>query len=225
MKTLLTAIYDDDQSTVHELLKEDPSLALGLIDEDVLYEGKIVHWLYEGDSPMHLAAAGYRLEIVGILVRAGADPKSARNRRKATPLHYAADGYISSPTWDPKRQVETIEYLRKVGADLEAQDNNGATALHRAVRTRCADAVETLLRAGCDPATRNKSGSTAFHLAVQNTGRGGTASEEAKAAQRQIISAFRSFGVNPALTDGNGKSVRDCARSEWIGELLSDDIG
>src|SRR5262249_4309933 len=91
-----------------------------------------------------------------------------------------------------------------------------------AVRTRCATAVECLLRAGSDPTLRNKSGSTPFHLAVQNTGRGGSGAELAKAAQRQIIATFLSSGLSPALKDGKGKSVLDWAKSDWIRSMLTE---
>jgi hypothetical protein len=55
---------------------------------------------------------------------------------------------------------------------------------------------------------------------VQNTGRGGTGLEVAKAAQRQIIEEFLSFGVRAVLKDGRGKSVRDCAKSGWLQDML-----
>lgn len=58
-----------------------------------------------------------------------------------TALHLAADGYVTGPAWDPVRQVGMLALLREAGADLDAQDRNGATALHRAVRTRCAAAA------------------------------------------------------------------------------------
>ena len=58
--------------------------------------------------------------------------------------------------------------------------------MHRAVRTRCAAAVKLLLKAGADPRLRNKPGSTPFHLAAQDTGRGGSGTAQAKAAQRRI---------------------------------------
>jgi hypothetical protein len=70
--------------------------------------------------------------------------------------------------------------LLEAGADIHAQDKNGATPLHRAVRTRSAAAVQFLLDAGADPAIKNKPGSTPFHLAVQNTGRGGSGAEKPK---------------------------------------------
>ncbi|HZO83772.1 MAG TPA: hypothetical protein VFC26_01075, partial [Verrucomicrobiae bacterium] len=63
-------------------------------------------------------------------------------------------------------------------------------------------------------------GSTAFHLAVQNTGRGGSGSDDAKAAQRRIIEELLSCGADTSIKDGKGKSVVDCARSGWIRDML-----
>jgi len=220
MDRILGAILDDDRSRVRELLKADPGLATGLIDEARLCESKIFHWIYAGDTALHLAAAGYRLELVRLLLAAGADPNSTRNHRKSSPLHYAADGYINVPAWNENGQVQTIECLLDAGANINAQDKNGATPLHRAVRTRCAAAVKCLLRRGSDAKLKNKSGSTPFHLAVQNTGRGGTGAEAAKAAQRQIIHHFLAFGLDPAIKDSKGKSVLDSARSAWIRDIL-----
>jgi hypothetical protein len=117
--------------------------------------------------------------------------------------------------------VKTIRRLLDAGADINAPDKNGATPLHRAVRTRCAAAVRCLLEAGCDPTLRNKPGSTPFHLAVQNTGRGGSGAEAAKEGQRRIIRLFLSRGVSTATKDGNGKSVTQCAQSDWIRQLLA----
>jgi len=221
MDAILTAILEDDRRRVKELLKADPRLATSLISEARLYQSKIVHWIYAGDTALHVAAAGYRLELVRLLLAAGADPNSTKNHRQSGPLHYAADGYINGPDWDAKRQVQTIQCLLDAGAGINAQDKNGATPLHRAVRTRCAAAVKCLLKGGSDAKLKNKPGSTPFHLAVQNTGRGGTGAEVARAALRQIILEFLSFGLNPGLKDGKGKSVFDCARSSWIRDILS----
>ena len=116
--------------------------------------------------------------------------------------------------------MKTIRCLLDAGAEVNAQDKNGATPLHRAVRTRCAAAVQSLLQAGADPTLRNKSGSTPFHLAVQTTGRGGSGADEAKAAQGQIIEAFLSFGVRTGLKDGKGKTVLDWARSDGVRTML-----
>lgn len=205
---------------VKALLAKDASLATGTVAEARLYAASIFHWLYVGDTALHLAAAGYRVEIIDLLLAAGADPKAAQNHRRSGPLHYAADGFITGPEWNAKRQVTTLRRLLRAGADLCAPDKNGATPLHRAVRTRCAEAVAFLLDSGSDPARPNKSGSTPFHLAVQNTGRGGSGEAVAREAQRRIIQEFLCRGVSPALKDGQGKSVADCAKSGWIKDLL-----
>jgi hypothetical protein len=222
---MLKAIVDDDRRAVERFLKADSRLATRLIQKAKLFESKILHWIYVGDTALHLAAAGYRVKIVRLLLEAGADPNAAKNHRSSSPLHYAADGFITGPVWDADRQVATIRCLLDQGANLHMQDKNGATPLHRAVRTRCAAAVRCLLQAGSDPLTKNKPGSTPFHLAVQNTGHGGTGASAAVNAQREIIKEFLALGLSPSLKCGRGKSVRDCAQSVWIRDLLDGRIG
>lgn len=85
--------------------------------------------------------------------------------------------------------------------------------------TRCAAAVERLLQVGADATARNLPGAASFHLAVQNTGRGGSGSEAAKAGQRRIIELMLGHRVSPKIKDARGKSVLDWARSEWIRQL------
>jgi len=218
---MIAAVVGDDVDDARKLLEQDSEQAARLFRTGKLFRSGIFHWIYVGDTLLHLAAAGYRVEIVRLLLKAGADPNAANNRRKSSPLHYAADGFITGPAWDPKRQVETIRCLIQNGGDLHLQDMNGATPLHRAVRTRCAAAVRFLLSAGANPTTKNKPGSSPFHLAVQNTGRGGSGALAAVRAQREIIEHFLFTGVSPYLKDGKGKRVVDCARSAWIRELLA----
>lgn len=218
-QSLLVAILDNDRARVKELLNQDATLARTPA-ADARYESRIAHWVYAEDTALHVAAAGHRVEMVKMLLAASADVGAAKNHRRSQPLHYAADGCLDGPSWDAKRQVATLRLLVEAGAGIHAQDKNGATPLHRAVRTRCAAAVQFLLEAGSDATLKNKPGSTAFHLAVQNTGRGGSGSEKARAAQREIIQAFLERGVSPAVKDLNGKSVLEWARSDWIRQIL-----
>jgi ankyrin repeat protein len=219
---MISAIVHDDVKLAKNLLKEDKDLAARPILTQKLYRSRIFHWIYPGDTLLHLAAAGYRVEIEKRLLEAGADPNSLKNKRKSTPLHYSADGFITGPDWDPNRQTATILSLLEHGAEINLQDLNGATPLHRAVRTRCTAAVKCLLDAGADPAMENRSGSTPFHLAVQNSGRGGSGDEAAVIAQREIIKMFLAIGIDPYLLSSNGKSVADSARSGWIREMLGE---
>jgi len=221
--SLLTATLKDDCARVEELLKQDPPLATQTLKE-ARFEPEIAHWIYAGDTALHVAAAGYRVEIAQKLLAAGADPGFVGKHRHSQPLHYASDGHLDSPCWDAARQVAMIHLLLRAGADLHAQDKNGATPLHRAVRTRSAAAVECLLAAGANVSLTSKPGSTPFHLAVQNTGRGGSGEEKAKAAQREIIQTFRKRGVSVALRDRNGKSVLDWATSSAVRQALTDAV-
>src|SRR5438309_6139112 len=125
MNEILAAIIEDDRATVKELLKQDRSLAARLINKPRLCQSKIFHWIYAGDTALHLAAAGYRVEIVRLLLTSGAEPNAAKNSRRSSPLHYAADGFITGPAWDVKSQVETIRCLLHYGAEIHLQDMNG----------------------------------------------------------------------------------------------------
>lgn len=219
-QSLFDAILADDRATVKRLLQAHPRLSASAVATEPRLDPGIAHWIYVGDTALHVAAAGHRVEIARLLLAHGADPNAAKNHRRSQPLHYAADGYLENPKWDPTRQVATIQLLLEAGADIHAQDKNGATPLHRAVRTRCAAVVKCLLEAGADATIHNKPGSTAFHLTVQNTGRGGSGAEKAKTAQREIIEAFLKNGVSPNLKDRSGKTVFQWARSEAIREML-----
>lgn len=85
MDQLLEAIVDDDYETVNKLLKADVALVNRLISDAKLYDSRIFHWIYVGDTALHLAAAGYRVEIVRLLLANGADPNSAKNHRRSSP--------------------------------------------------------------------------------------------------------------------------------------------
>ena len=210
-----------DIDEVSRRLRADPGLAtmtepIGPTRQDAagyFFTG-ISHYIYKGDTALHMAAAAFSRPIAEILVSHGADPR-ARNRLGAEPLHYAADGRSAS-----QEQTEVIEYLLSVGADPNVTDKSGVAPLHRAVRRRSLDAVRTLLDGGADVRRPNKSGSTPLHLAVQNTGASGSGSDEAREAQRKIIKLLLKRGAKPTDKDAKGKTAEQAATSEWIRELL-----
>lgn len=180
----------------------------------------IRHYLYRGDTALHMAAAAFRRPVAQLLVAHGANCR-ARNRRGAEPLHYAAD----ANHWNPAAQAETIDYLASVGADPNALDGSGVAPLHRAVRTRSLPAVRALIDAGADPRQPNKAGSTPLHLAVQPTGRGGSGSERARRQQVGIISLLLERGAKPTDRDGKGKRVYEAATGDWIRRVLKEAAG
>ena len=223
---LIRAIVRDDKSEVVKLLETSPSLARQSLAIGASRNGaadfffkEIMHYMYAGDTPLHAAAAGYRIDIARLIIRNGA-LVGARNRRGAEPLHYAADGGPGSPQWNPQAQAATIVFLIEAGADPNALDKSGVAALHRAVRQRCPSAVDALLRHGALVRLRNKSGATPLHLAVQNTGKSGSGSPDSKACQEEIIQILLHRGASPHDRDANGKTVGQSAQGDWIHALL-----
>lgn len=73
-------------------------------DASTFFFTDIAHYLYAGDTALHMAAAAFRRRVAELLISNGADCRAA-NRRGAQPLHYAAD----TNHWDPTSQAETID--------------------------------------------------------------------------------------------------------------------
>ena len=77
---LLRAIIADDVAEVTKLIEGSPglvrqSLALGASRQDAqeFFFEEIKHYLYAGDTPLHAAAACYRLNIARELIQRGAN--------------------------------------------------------------------------------------------------------------------------------------------------------
>jgi len=58
MNKLLSAIVENDVSAAKRLLRAEAGLATRLIPKPKLYRSKIFHWIYAGDTALHLAALG-----------------------------------------------------------------------------------------------------------------------------------------------------------------------
>jgi hypothetical protein len=188
-------------------------------DAQTYFLAAIRHYVYAGDTALHIAAAAHQRDLAESLVTRGAGVRG-RNRRGAEPLHYAADGSPGAEHWDPVEQRDVITYLIEAGADPNALDKSGVAPLHRAVRTRCSTAVSALIEKGANPVLMNKNGSTPLHLAVQNTGRSDSGSEAAKDEQGRIVALLLGHGASPTDVDANGKTVAAAASSDWIRDLL-----
>jgi ankyrin repeat protein len=208
---LIDAVVRGDTNTVESMLTANPTLAMARCEAGATRQNpgggffdEIKHYMYNGDTALHMAAAAFNRRAAELLIRHGADC-GARNRRGAEPLHYAAD----ANHWDPAAQKSTIECLLNAGADPNALDKSGVSPLHRAVRTRSSEGVRALLAGGARVTMRNGSGSTPLHLAVQNTGRGGSGSARSRSEQEEIIRILLDAGARTTDRDANGKSVLD----------------
>src|SRR5262245_31888831 len=117
---LLDAVIADDAVKVKSLLKLDPALARRTVVNPWL-DRQLPHWIYKGDTALHLAAAGYRVAIAKMLLAAGADPCADTNHRRSQPLHYASDGCPGNDSWNAGAQVKMIGLLLDERADIHAQ--------------------------------------------------------------------------------------------------------
>ncbi len=197
-------VVDGDVDEVFRRLRATPELATMALpvrttvqERTESFFAQIGHYLYGGDTALHMAAAAFCQPIVELLVSSGANCR-AKNRRGAEPLHYASDGNRS----EPRPQAGVIKYLISMGADPNAVDKSGVAALHRAVRTRSIEAVKALMDGGAELRQPNKSGSTPLHLAVQNTGASGSGSDKARQQQAAIVKLL----ILPRFLDCPGAS-------------------
>ncbi|MGH9873804.1 MAG: ankyrin repeat domain-containing protein [Pyrinomonadaceae bacterium] len=220
---LIQLVVDGNADEVARVLRTQPELALMASPRGATRQQStecfypaIGHYLYAGDTALHMAAAAISKAIAKQLIFCGADPR-ARNRRGAEPLHYAAD----SDRLELRAQADVIEYLVSVGADPNAVDKSGVAPLHRAVRRRSLAACRALLDGGADPRRRNGSGSTPLHLAVQTTGASGSGADTAREQQAEIIQLLIRHGAKSTDVDAKGKQVYRAATSEWIRDLLT----
>jgi len=223
LRALFAAIASRDHVRVTRMLDHTPGLVtcplqLGASRQDPrpYFLIPIRHYVYAGDTALHVAAAAHDRGLAELLVVQGAAVR-AHNRRGAEPLHYAADG---GPGADSNAQRELISYLIDAGADPDAVDKSGVAPLHRAVRDRCSGGVSALIDKGANPLLMNKSGSTPLHLAVQNTGKSHSGSDAAKEEQHRIIVLLLEHGASPNDFDAKGKTVAAAASSDWIRQLL-----
>ena len=200
-RAFVEVIVSGDSETAIRLLNASPHLAKERAARGAIRQAskenffdRIKHYINEGDTALHMAAAAMQTRIAEELISRGADVR-ARNRRGAEPLHYAVDGGPGSSVWDPNEQTMIIARLIRAGADPNATDKSGVAPLHRAVRNRCAAAVRALIEGGADPRAPNRNGSTPILLATLNTGKSGSGSPGAKEQQREILRILKEHGA------------------------------
>ena len=116
LMTLVRTIVTADDIVASHLLAANPALAKARFQigstrqtAETFYLDEIGHYIYAGDTALHLAAAAYHQEIVPKLIATGANVR-ARNRRGAEPIHYAVDGMPGSRRWNPPAQAGAVAY-------------------------------------------------------------------------------------------------------------------
>jgi ankyrin repeat protein len=113
-----------------------PEAARLLLDRGADVDARGRGWMT--GTPLHSAASGRHVDVVEILLAAGADP-NARQSGGWTPLHSGAHN----------GDVATVALMITAGADLEAVNDDGASVL--ALARESGDAATlAVIRAGLD---------------------------------------------------------------------------
>ncbi len=105
-----------------------------------------------GATPFLFASRTADLPLMRLLVELGADPKIA-NADNCTPLLAAAGIGTIAPGEEAGTEEETLaalKYLLELGADLNAVDNNGETAMHGAAYKNAPQVAAFLAAHGAD---------------------------------------------------------------------------
>ena len=139
---LADAAEQDDRAAVRDLLnqKEDVNQAQG-----------------DGMTALHWAASNDDLELVQLLLNAGANVNAETRLGAVTPLFMACKNGNAS----------IVQALLKAGASATAPDAHGTTPLMMAAAAGGADAVKVLLEHGADPNAKEAShGQTALMFAA-----------------------------------------------------------
>jgi ankyrin len=127
-----------------------------------------------GATPLHRAGRGGDVASVRLLLQYGADPNLPQVAG-ITPLQQAAGlGHGGADTrgrfYSEAQALEVIKALHEGGADLNAQDDQGRTALHGAARKGWTQVIQLLVDLGADPNLADNQDFTPLDYAQGNTG-------------------------------------------------------
>jgi len=150
-------------ATVKALLKytADPNVRLHQEGKQTAQAPNEV--MFEGATPVALAAEVNNLDAIKVLVEAGADPNLA-TVNGMTPLVLSAGGGTDEqrprPLDERAMAVQTARYLVEHGADVNAAGDFGWTALHMAAYQGLNDVIEYLVGKGAKTEVFDQLGQT-----------------------------------------------------------------
>ena len=140
--------------------------------------------LAKGGTPLIRAAKSSDVEAMQILLDAGADPTQTMEDG-TTAIMMIAGGRLGPAPDAIDKPAAAIRLLVEHGADLDARNEEGETAAHRAGRAKSKPMLALLTELGADMALTDNEGQTAQQLA------------DAKGNGRDRVSALRNAGVKP----------------------------
>jgi ankyrin repeat protein len=226
-RALWRAVANGDEGEVRAALAANPGLATEYEEFD--YQPTMVMTM------LHIAAAWDHIEIMGLLMRAGADPAALAplGKGRITPLHSAGRGQgpavkvLLDAGVDPnvcvKRgttplysaafngRLEPCRLLLERGADCEGKPST-KIPLFAAAQEGHSAAIALLLAAGAKIDRRDSNHNTALHLAAQF-------------GDVEVNRFLLEQGLDPDQANKKRETPRDLTRSNFFGNnraLLSE---
>jgi ankyrin repeat protein len=163
-----------------------------------------------GATPILLAALMGNAEVVRILAAGGADPKLALNDR-STPLFLTAgngrgrvSNYREYTEAEEKWALETVHALVALGADIDAVNDDGQTALHAAAYIGADTIIEYLASRGAKLDVMDKFGQTALSIAANliTVGLGDNFDAKPRRFRDTTINLLLKSGATPLAASG-----------------------
>ena len=146
--------------------------------------------------PIHYAVDGGSLEVLDLLVKAGATLELP-DVTGQTALKRAAEA----------EAIDVARWLLEKGADVNGSDPTGGTSIHTAARKGNPELVRLLAKHGADLDDRTITGETALHIAATN-------------AERETVRALLDHGADPGVKDLFGNPPAAYAKDAEILRLL-----
>ena len=153
----------------------NPNARINRSDQRGPNEGSAIQLSMVGATPFLLAAVAADAWLMRVLREGGADPRLA-TERKTTPL-MAAAGAVCAATCafqgenrgneeEERKALEAVRAAVEAGADLDATNANGLTAMHAAAYTGADSIVQFLADIGAKVDVKDKAGETPWSMAT-----------------------------------------------------------
>ena len=152
---------------------------------------------FPGATPFLLAAMAADVEVMRVLAEAGADPNRTADDG-TTPLMLAVGlgRYMAETLVTEARSLEAAVLAIELGADVDAANETGSTALHGAAHLKSDALVRLLVQHGASLDPVNARGQTP--LAVAELSRAGSATTPRRSSTGDLL---RALGARPAPAD------------------------